>query len=102
MHVTELAAAAGLLLIAALLADGGADLLTVGHSGRISSASTPKRLLSLAHQHVDLDIAGAGDHRLVGLGVVDHVEGGILLVELVEAGAQLLLLPRVLGAMARL
>ena len=33
MHVTELAAAAGLLLIAALLADGGADLLTVSHSG---------------------------------------------------------------------
>ena len=33
----------------------------------------------------DLDIAGTGDDGLVGLGVVDHMEGGILLVELVQA-----------------
>ena len=90
MHVTELAAAAGLLLIAALLADGGADLFTVSHSGSGQLGIHAEAALELGAQHVDLNIAGTGDHGLVGLGVVHHVEGGILLVELVEAGTQLL------------
>ena len=90
MDVAELAAAAGLLLIAALLADGGADLLAVGDPGSGQLSVHAEAGLQLGAQHVDLDIAGAGDDGLVSLGVVDHVEGRILLVELVQAGAQLL------------
>src|SRR5699024_9446927 len=92
MDITELAAAAGLLLMTTLLADLLADLLTVGDSGRIQLSLYAEATLELADQYVDLDIAGAGDHHLMGLGVVDHAESGILFVEADEAGAHLLVL----------
>ena len=90
VNIAELAAAAGLLLIAALLADGAADLLTVGHAGGIQLRVHAEAALQLAAQHVDLDVAGAGDHGLVSLGVVGDGEGGVLLVQLVQTGTQLL------------
>ena len=90
MHVAELAAAAGLLLIAALLADGAANLLTVSDTGGAQLGIHTEAGLQLGAQHVDLDITGAGNDGLVGLGVVGDGEGGILFIQLVQAGAQLL------------
>jgi len=90
MYVAELAAAAGLLLIAALLAHGGADLLAVGHARRAQLGVDAEAALEFGAQDIDLDIARAGDDGLVRLGVVDDAERRILLVELVEARAELL------------
>ena len=89
-HVAELTAAAGLLLIAAPLLHLGADLLTVSNTGSRQLRLHAEAALELGAQDIDLDIAGAGNDGLVGLGVVGDMEGGILLIELVEAGAHLL------------
>ena len=83
--------------MAALLADLLADLLAVGHPGSIQLGLNAEAALQLAHQHVNLDVARAGDNDLMGLGVVDHVEGGVLLVEADKAGAHLLILTPGLG-----
>ena len=96
-HVAELAGAAGLLLVAALLGHRLADLLPVGHPGLGQLHLHVEAALELVHQHVHLDVAGGGDHHLVGLGVVHHVKGGVLLVEAAQARGDLVLLAPGLG-----
>ena len=98
MHVAKLAAAAGLLLMTTLLADLLTNLLAVSHPGCIQLSFHAKAALELAHQHIDLDIAGAGNHHLVSLGVVDHAEGGILFVKAEKTGAHLFILATGLGS----
>ena len=96
-HVAELAGAAGLLLVAALLGDGLADLLPVGYPGRLQLRLHIEAALQLGHQHIHLDIAGGVNDHLVGLGVVLHPEGGVLLVHPVQALGHLVLLAAGLG-----
>ena len=96
-HVAELAGTAGLLLVAALLGDGLADLLAVGHPGLLQLHVHAEAGLELGHQHIGLDVAGGGEHHLVGLCVVDHGEGGILLVEAGQTGGDLVVLTAGLG-----
>ena len=97
MHIAELAAAAGLLLMTALLAHLLADLLAVGHPGGIQLRIHTEAALQLADQHINLNVTGAGDHHLVGLGVIHHRKGGIFLVQADQAGANLLVLATGLG-----
>ena len=94
-YVAELAAAAGLLLVTAVSLYLLLDLLPVGDLRRIQHGVHAEAALQLGDQHVQLLIAGAGDDLLLGLGVVGQGEGGIFLVQTVQAGADL-----VFGAMA--
>ena len=96
-NVTELAAAAGLLLMTALLGDRLADLFTVGHARRVEHDLDAEAALELVDEHVDLDVAHAGDDHLVRFGVVDDAEGRIFLVQAVEALSHLILLAAGLG-----
>ena len=96
-HVAELAAAAGLLLVAALLLDSLADLLPIGHPHGLQIRLHIEAALQLADQHIHLHVAGAVEHHLVGLGVVGDGEGGILLVHTGQALGDLVLLAPGLG-----
>ena len=96
-HVAELAGAAGLLLVAALLLHGLADLLTIGYTGGLQLGLHVEAALQLGHQHIHLDIAGGIEDHLVGLGVVHHGEGGVLLVQAVQALGHLVVLALGLG-----
>ncbi len=96
-HIAELAAAAGLLLVAALLLDGFADLFPIGNPGGLQLRLHIEPAFKLTHQDVNLHIAGAGQHHLMGLGVIGNGKGGILLVQLVQALGNLVLLPAGLG-----
>ena len=95
--IAELAAAAGLLLMTALLLHGLADLFTVGNARGVELGVHAEAGLELAHEHVDLNVARAGDDHLMGLGVVDDGKGRVLFIEAVEAGAELFLLTAGLG-----
>ena len=83
--------------MAALLGHGLADLLTVGHAGRLQLHVHVEAALQLGHQHIHLDVAGGVNDHLVGLGVVDHGEGGIFLVHAVQTLGNLVLLAAGLG-----
>ena len=96
--VAELAAAAGLLLVAAVGLDLALDLLTVSDAGGLELGLDAEAALELGAQDVDLNVAGAGDDHLVGLGVVDEREGDVLLVQAGEAGSDLVVLALGLGA----
>ena len=96
-HVTELAAAAGLLLVTALLLDHLADLLTVRHTDGSQLRLHVEAALELADKHIHLHVAGTGEHHLVGLGVIGHGEGGIFLVQTGKALGDLVLLAAGLG-----
>ena len=61
--------------------NGLADLLPVGHPDGLQLRLHVEAALELADQHVHLHVAGAGEHHLVGLGVVGDGEGGVLLVD---------------------
>ena len=81
----------------ALLLHGLADLFTVGHARGVELGVHAEAGLELAHEHVDLNVARAGDDHLMGLGVVDDGKGRVFLVQTVEAGAELFLLAAGLG-----
>ena len=89
--------AAGLLLVAALDLHLLADLLTVGHAGLGELRVHTEAALQAGDQNVHLHIAGAGDHHLVGLRVVDPAEGQILFVQAGHAAGDLVLLALGLG-----
>ena len=86
-----------IFLMTALLGDCLADLFTVGHVRRVEHDLDAEAALELAHQHVDLNVARAGDDHLVGLGVVDDAERRVFLVQAVEALGHLILLAAGLG-----
>ena len=77
--------------------DGLLDLLTIGDLGRGQHRLYAKAGFQLGNQHIQLLVAGAGNDQLLGLGVVDHGEGGIFLVQPVQAGANLFFLAPGLG-----
>ena len=96
--IAELAAAAGLLFVAAVGLDLALDLLAVSDAGGLELGLDAEAALELGAQDVDLNIAGAGDDHLMGLGVVDEREGDVLLVQAGEAGSDLVVLALGLGA----
>ena len=95
--IAELTAAAGLLLVAAVGFDLRLDLLAVRHAGGLELALDTEAALQLGAEDVELDIAGAGENHLVGLGVVDDREGDVLLVQTGETVGDLVVLALRLG-----
>ena len=74
------------------------DLLPVGNLCRAENGVHAEAGLQLGAQHIQLLVTGAGEHQLLGLAVVDQGEGGIFLVQAVQAGADLVLLALGLGS----
>ena len=97
-HLGELAGATGLLLVGELdLVDRPLDGLLVGH---LRLADVGLDLELAAHpvdQDVQVKLAHPADHGLAGLGVLVHLEGRVLLGELLDRQAQLLLVALGLG-----
>ena len=73
------------------------DLLTVGNLGGAEDGIHTETALQLGHQHIQLLVAQAGQNQLSGLGVIHQSEGGIFLIQPVQAGADLFLLALDLG-----
>ena len=91
-HVTELTGTAGLLLVAAVGLNLALDFLAVCDAGRSKLGVNAEAALQLGAEHVDLDVALAGNNHLVGLGVVDQVEGNVFLVQPGKAAGDLVVL----------
>ena len=56
------------------------DGLPIGDPGGTELRLHPEAALQAGDQHIQLHIAGAGEDHLAGLRIVDHGEGGVLLV----------------------
>ena len=89
--VTELAVAAGLLLVAALLLAGLADGFTIGDAGSFQADLHAELVLQLGLDHVQVLLAQAADHLLMGLGVVLVAQGGVLFHQAGQRAADLAL-----------
>ena len=74
-----------------------ADLLAVGHPRRGKLDLDAELVLQLGAEHVQVNVAGAGDDHLLGLRVVGDGEGAVLLAEPREALGDLVLLALRLG-----
>ena len=86
-----LAVAAGLLLVRVLGARLLGDRLAVGDARHPGLDRDLLGVLDLVEDHVDLELAHAGDDRLLGLGVEVDLEGEVLLRGLVEELGELVL-----------
>src|SRR4051794_38289411 len=92
LHLRELARTTGLLLVGVVVAlDGLADRLAVGHL-RLADVGLDVELAAHAvDQDLQVELAHAGDDRLAGLLVEADLEGRVLLGQLLDGRAQLLL-----------
>ena len=81
LAVGELAAAAGLLLVAGVGRGGLADRLLVGDPRRVQLDLGAEAALHPLDQHLDVDLGQAGDDLLAGLRVAVDVEGRVLLAQ---------------------
>src|SRR5699024_4139942 len=97
VDVAELAVAAGLLLVPAVDFDLFLDGLAVGALGGPQLGLYLDLAQALGADDAQVDVAHAGDDHFLGLGVGAEAEGGVLLVELGEAGGDLVLLALDLG-----
>ena len=97
-HLRELARATRLLLVGELdLLDLAADGLAVGHLRLADVGLDLELALHPVHEDVQVQLAHAADDGLAGLLVQVHLEGGVLFGELLDRGAQLLLVALGLG-----
>ena len=98
LHLGVLARATGLLLVGVVeLLDGATDRLAVGHL-RLADVGLDLELATHAvHEDVEVELAHAGDDGLAGLLVVVDLEGRVLLGELLDRRAELLLVALGLG-----
>src|SRR5215210_7845665 len=88
LHLGELARATGLLLVGVVgPLDGLADRLAVGHL-RLADVGLAAHAVD---QDLQVELAHAGDDRLTGLLVEADLEGRVLLGQLLDGRAQLLL-----------
>ncbi len=91
--VGELAAAAGLLLVAGVGLGRLADRLLVGHARRVQLDLGAEAALHPLDDHLDVDLGEAGDDLLAGLRVAVDVEGRVLLGQPPHRRRRLLLVP---------
>jgi hypothetical protein len=91
VDVPELAASSGLLLVPPLLAHRFPDGLPVRNAGLGGLDMHAEAAGQLLQHDLDLQVANAREDSLVELARHAHVDRGILLAQLVEAGAHLLL-----------
>ncbi len=75
--IAELAVAAGLLLMAALLLAGLADGLTVGNARSFQTDLHAELILQLGLDHIQMLLTQATNDLLVGLGIIDVAQGRI-------------------------
>ena len=95
--VAELAAAAGLLLVAAVRLGRAADRLLVGHPRRLERHLGAEPLLEALDDHLDVDLREPGDDLLAGLRVAVQVDRRILLLQAPQRGEHLVLVALALG-----
>ena len=95
--VAELAAAAGLLLVAPVGLGGAADRLLVGHARRLERDLGAEARLHPVDDHLDVDLRQAGDDLLAGLLVAVQVDRRVLLLQAAQGGEDLVLVALVLG-----
>ena len=79
LAVGELAAAAGLLLVAGVRLGRAADRLPVGNARRVQLDLGAEAALHPLDDHLDVDLGQAGDDLLAGLRVAVDVERRVLL-----------------------
>jgi hypothetical protein len=91
LAVGELAAAAGLLLVAPVPLGLALDRLAVGHLRRVEDHLHLVAALQLADDDLDVQLAGAGEQVLAGLRVAAGAQGGVLLEQAVQGVADLVL-----------
>ena len=95
--VAELAAPAGLLLVAAVRLRAAADRLLVGHARRLQRDLDAEALAQAVDDHLDVHLREAGDDLLAGLLVAVQVDRRILLLQAAQRGEHLLLVAPALG-----
>jgi hypothetical protein len=95
--VAELAAPARLLLVAAVRRGRAADGLAVGDARRPQIHLDPEARAQAVHRHLDVDLREPGDDLLARLRVPVQVERRVLLLQALERGEELLLVPLGLG-----
>src|SRR6478735_7776487 len=92
LHLRVLTGATRLLLVGVVVLDHGtADRLAVGHLRLADVGLDPELAAHAVHQDVQVELAHAGDDGLAGLVVLADLERRVLLGELLDRGAQLLL-----------
>src|SRR5262249_1670982 len=89
--VAELAAAAGLLLVAAVCLGLAPDRLAVREARRLEVDLHAVALLHALDDHLDVDLRQAGDDLLPGLVVAVEVDRRVFLLEAAQRLADLLL-----------
>ena len=89
--------AAGLLLVTAVNLDLLLDGLAVGDLGGPQLGLDLELAGQLGADDAQMDVAHAGDNHFLGLGVGAIAEGGVLLIELAQAGGNLVFLALDLG-----
>ena len=89
--VAELAAAAGLLLVAAVGLGRAADRLLVGHARRLEVDLGAEARLQPLDDHLDVDLGEPGDDLLAGLRVAVQVDRRVLLLQAAQRGEHLVL-----------
>ena len=85
----ELAAAAGLLLVAVAAFGVGLDRFAVGNLRLVVSTSTLSRRLSRSRISMQVQLAHAGEHHLLGLGIVVEVDRAVFFGDLVQRAGEL-------------
>ncbi len=90
-NVTELAMTAGLLLVAALFLAGLADRLAVGDAGSFQTDLHAELVLQLGLDHIQMLLAQATNDLLMGLGVIDVAQGGVLFHQACQCAGDLAL-----------
>ena len=86
LAVAELAVASALFLVAAVAGGGGADGFAVGDLGGFQRDFGVVAAAELGDDRFDVELAGAGEEEVVGLGVAVEAELEIFFHELVEGG----------------
>ena len=89
--VGELAAPAGLLLVAGVRLRGALDRLAVGHVRRVELHLGAEALLHPVDDHLDVDLRDPREDLLAGLRVAVEVDRRVLLLEAADRLAHLLL-----------
>ena len=89
--IAELAVAAGLLLMTALLLAGLADGLAVGDTRSLEADLHAELILQLGLDHVEVLLTQTADDLLMGLGVVEVAQGGVFLHQTGQSAADLAL-----------
>ena len=97
-NVTELTGTTGLLLVTAVNFNAALNLFAVCNTCGLKLGVNIVQVLELGAENAKLNVACAGNHHLVSLGVVNQSKGNVFLVELIETCSNLVVLTLGLGS----